>query len=153
MACYQFGLLRVDRVTELQKSLELIVLGERDYLHDCAELGENLDRPTNQMDFLLLEQMKSEGHGGEEGLPAAAHPELQGRTCCRWWCAAQGWRLQLKPPGHRSSATPPTALPTPPEAPPVFASTKHNLLSTLFNHIACRHSCLLWSPLTASNVS
>lgn len=83
MACYQFGLLRVDRVTELQKSLELVVLGERDYLHDCAELGENLDRPTKQMDFLLLEQMKSEGRGGEERLPAAAHPELRGRTCCR----------------------------------------------------------------------
>lgn len=41
---HQFSLLCTDRITELQKSLELIVLGERDYLHDCAKLGENLTR-------------------------------------------------------------------------------------------------------------
>lgn len=42
---HQLGLLGVDGVTELQKSLELIVLGEGDDLHDCSELGENLKRP------------------------------------------------------------------------------------------------------------
>lgn len=31
---YQFGLLCIDRIAELQKGLELIVLGECDYLHD-----------------------------------------------------------------------------------------------------------------------
>ena len=39
---YQFGLLGIDRITELQKGLELIVLSKRDYLHDCAKLGKNL---------------------------------------------------------------------------------------------------------------
>lgn len=42
MISYQFGLLCVDRITELQQSLELIVLCECDYLHDCTKLGENL---------------------------------------------------------------------------------------------------------------
>lgn len=42
MMPHQFGLLCIDRIAELQKSLELIVLGECDYLHDCAKLGENL---------------------------------------------------------------------------------------------------------------
>lgn len=39
---YQFGLLRIDGIAELQKSLELIVLSERDDLHDRAKFGENL---------------------------------------------------------------------------------------------------------------
>lgn len=46
---YQFGLLCIDGITELQKSLELIVLGESDYLHYCAELGENLSPKTNRL--------------------------------------------------------------------------------------------------------
>lgn len=45
---YQLGLLCIDRITELQKSLELVVLGEGDYLHDCAKLGEDLHTPRNQ---------------------------------------------------------------------------------------------------------
>lgn len=44
---YQLGLLGIDRITELQKSLELVVLGEGDYLHDCAKLGEDLHTPRN----------------------------------------------------------------------------------------------------------
>ena len=46
MISYQFGLLCIDRIAELQKGLKLIVLGKCDYLHDCAKLGENLE--TNQ---------------------------------------------------------------------------------------------------------
>lgn len=40
---YQFGLLSIDRITKLEKGLELIVLGECDDLHYCAKLGENLE--------------------------------------------------------------------------------------------------------------
>lgn len=39
---HQFRLLRIDRFAELQKGLELVVLGERDDLHDGAKLGKNL---------------------------------------------------------------------------------------------------------------
>lgn len=41
---YQFGMLCVAGITELQQSLELIVLCECDYLHHCAKLGENLSK-------------------------------------------------------------------------------------------------------------
>lgn len=46
---HQLGLLGIDRVTELQESLELIVLGEGDDLHDCSELGENLKRTKTNL--------------------------------------------------------------------------------------------------------
>lgn len=39
---HQFGLLGIYGVTELQKSLELIIFGECDYLHDGSKLGEDL---------------------------------------------------------------------------------------------------------------
>lgn len=45
---YQFGLLCVDGIAELQQSLELIVLCECDYLHDCTKLGENLSKKNKQ---------------------------------------------------------------------------------------------------------
>lgn len=51
MISYQFGLLCIDRIAELQKGLELIVLGKCDYLHDCAKLGENLE--TKQRNYKL----------------------------------------------------------------------------------------------------
>lgn len=41
---YQFSMLRVAGITELQQSLELIVLCECDYLHHCTKLGENLSK-------------------------------------------------------------------------------------------------------------
>lgn len=41
---YQFGMLCVAGIAELQQSLELIVLCECDYLHHCTELGENLSK-------------------------------------------------------------------------------------------------------------
>lgn len=41
---YQLGMLCVAGITELQQSLELIVLCECDYLHHCTKLGENLSR-------------------------------------------------------------------------------------------------------------
>ena len=44
MLTYQLGLLGVDRVAELQQSLELVVLGEGDDLHHCPELAEDLKR-------------------------------------------------------------------------------------------------------------
>lgn len=44
---YQFGMLCVARVAELQQSLELIVLRECDYLHHCTKLGENLSKKKN----------------------------------------------------------------------------------------------------------
>lgn len=70
---YQLGLLGIDRITELQKSLELVVLGEGDYLHDCAKLGEDLHTCRNQTHRLQPEQRMETG--GTHTLPAAARPE------------------------------------------------------------------------------
>ena len=39
---HQFGLLGIDGVAELEQGLELVVLGERNDLHDGAKLREDL---------------------------------------------------------------------------------------------------------------
>lgn len=39
---YQFSLLSIDRVAELQKSLKLVVLSEGYNLHNSPKLAENL---------------------------------------------------------------------------------------------------------------
>lgn len=53
---YQFGLLCVDGIAELQQSLELIVLCECDYLHDCTKLGENLSKTNKQTNQIIQVQ-------------------------------------------------------------------------------------------------
>ena len=50
MPAHQSGLLGVDWFAELKQGLELIVLGERDDLHDCSKLGKD-----------LLEDVQSDG--------------------------------------------------------------------------------------------
>lgn len=47
MCTYQFSLLCVDGVAELQKSLKLVVLGEGYNLHYSPELTEDLEESTN----------------------------------------------------------------------------------------------------------
>lgn len=44
---YQFSLLCVDRVAELQQSLKLVVLGEGDYLHHCPKFTEDLQEANS----------------------------------------------------------------------------------------------------------
>lgn len=39
---YQFSLLGIHWITELQKSLELVIFGKCDYLHDGSKFGEDL---------------------------------------------------------------------------------------------------------------
>lgn len=53
MTTHHFSLLGMDRFTELQEGLELIVLSESDYLHHCAKLGENL--PTRQRENINIQ--------------------------------------------------------------------------------------------------
>lgn len=67
-------------------------------------------------------------------LPVAVHPALQGRTCCRWWSAAQDWRLQRELLVHLSLVTHQTGLPTLPEAQPGSATVKHKMSVTIFNN-------------------
>ena len=59
---YQFGLLCISRIAELQKGLELIVLGECDYLHDCAKLRENLSKKRRNNFNILVPTVGSRSH-------------------------------------------------------------------------------------------
>lgn len=90
---YQLGLLCINRIAELQKGLKLIVLGECDYLHDCAKLGENLQTKQNKQNNFntynhwIVCHMTAEQFVTVRGpnccLPVAVHPASQGRTCCQ----------------------------------------------------------------------
>lgn len=74
---YQFGLLCVDGIAELQQSLELIVLCECDYLHDCTKLGENLSKhkQTNkQTKSFKVQRFKQRRDGSCDGRAAGAPP-------------------------------------------------------------------------------
>lgn len=75
---YQLGLLRIDRVTELQQSLELVVLGESDYLHDGAKLGEDLHTPRNQRERLRPEHRGGRGAGWSVGATCCSTSRVTG---------------------------------------------------------------------------